>query len=446
MYVCGPTVYDFLHIGNARALVVFDSIKRFLEHVGYKVIYVQNFTDIDDKIINKAIRENVSCNDIAEKFIREAKIDMLGLNLKQALNPRATQEIDSMIEMINLLIKKKCAYRIENSIYFDTTKYKNYGRLSKKKLNELMHGNRVEIDLNKKNPNDFILWKESKISEIGFNSPWGFGRPGWHIECSAMSKKYLGEEIDIHAGGEDLIFPHHENEIAQSESCSGKTFSRYWLHNGFINIDDKKMSKSENNFFTIREISKEFSYMAIRFFILSSHYRSPINFTKENLKSSQNSYERIKNCLNNIYFYLEQNLNTSNINRKELEVLQNIDKEIFNFNNYLADDFNTSKALASFFIIIKYINININGDSSNEFIKKLKDIILILCEILGFKFDSDTKIKKNNDEINRKVLSMLKKRDLAKKNKDWILADQIRDDLKKMGIKIEDTANGTRIV
>jgi cysteinyl-tRNA synthetase len=317
--------------------------------------------------------------------------------------------------------------------------------LSKKNLNDLIYANRIQADSNKKNPNDFILWKESKVGEPSYSSPWGLGRPGWHIECSAMSKKYLGEQIDIHAGGEDLIFPHHENEIAQSEACSGKTFANYWLHNGFINIENKKMSKSENNFFTIRDIAKKFSYMAIRFFILSAHYKCPINFTHESMKSAEKSFERINNCFININFFLEKKIKLDQIiSDDELIILNKIDISMDKFKKNLCDDFNTPNAIANLFEIVKIININLSQKSSIKFIKKSKEKFIILCNVLGFKFNN--KNNNNDDVIKDDIIKLIEKREIAKKNKEWELADSIRKELLDMNIKLEDTPNGPKIV
>ena len=355
MYVCGPTVYDYLHIGNARPYVVFDTIRRYLEYKGFEVTYVQNFTDIDDKIIARAKSEDKTTSEIAEKFIEEALIDAKNLNIEPSINPRATAVIPEMIELISTLIAKGYAYEKSGTVYFDTNKFKNYGALSRKNIDDLIAGNRISQDENKKNPTDFVLWKPYKIGEPKWESPWGFGRPGWHTECCAIVKKYLGTKIDIHAGGEDLIFPHHENEIAQSEAYSGKKFVNYWLHNGFINVDNEKMSKSKGNFFTIRQIAEKFSYDVIRFFILSVHYRNPINFSDEQLEAAKTSLERIKTCLFNINFMLE-NLSDEPQNN----LYEQCDKYVELFEKNMDDDFNTAGAIGIIFDLVRFANSNIN--------------------------------------------------------------------------------------
>ena len=435
MYVCGPTVYDYLHIGNARPYVVFDTVRRYLEYLGYEVKYVQNFTDIDDKIINRANNENKNYDEIAEKFIAEALKDEKNLNIKETLHPRATLVLDEIIDLIARLIEKDFAYEINGTVYFDTSKAKNYGKLANKNIEDLISGNRVSEDKNKQNPSDFVLWKPYKPGEPKWNSPWGFGRPGWHTECCAMVKKYLGDTIDIHAGGEDLIFPHHENEIAQSEAYTGKKFVNYWMHNGFINVNSEKMSKSKNNFFMIREIGEKFSYEALRFFILSVHYRSPINFSDEQLENAKISLERIKTCLGNINFLIEKNSLKSDENENNL--CDKCDDYVKLFEKNMNDDFNTAGAIGIIFDFVKFINTNLENKSL-EFVLYAQKKLIELCDVLGLKFD----LKKH--DLDFEIKNLINQRDSAKKNKDWILADKIRNKLFDMGIILEDTKNGTR--
>jgi cysteinyl-tRNA synthetase len=431
MYVCGPTVYDYLHIGNARPYVVFDTLRRYFEYKNFEVVYVQNFTDVDDKIINRARQENVDTETIANKFLKAALEDAKNLNIKESINPRATENIDVMIKMISELIEKKFAYEINGAVYFDTSNIKNYGKLSKKNIDELIAGSRVDIDDNKKNIADFILWKPYKNGEPKWNSPWGFGRPGWHIECSAMVKKYLGDTIDIHAGGEDLIFPHHENEIAQSEACNQKPFANFWLHNGFINIDNAKMSKSKNNFFTIREVADKFSYEVIRFFILSVHYRSPINFSDDALHAAESSLERIKTCLINIDFF---------INKFDLANNNYCDENKFKekFIKEMENDFNTAGAIGVIFDLVRFINKKLISNPKKYDIICLRNMLLEFCNVLGLKFNIESKI--DADYINE----LIEKRKIAKENKNWELADKIRNEIMELGIILEDTPNGVR--
>lgn len=440
MYVCGPTVYDYLHIGNARPYVVFDTVRKYLEYKGYEVKYVQNFTDIDDKIINRANSENKNFNEIAEKFINEALSDEKNLNISNTIHPRATFVINEMIEFINQLLDKDYAYEINGTVYFDTSKFKNYGKLANKNIDDLISGNRVSEDKNKKNMTDFVLWKPCKPGEPKWNSPWGDGRPGWHTECCIMVKKYLGDTIDIHAGGEDLIFPHHENEIAQSEACTGKRFANYWMHNGFVNINNEKMSKSKNNFFMIREIGKKFSYEALRFFILSVHYRSPINFSDEQLASAKTSLERINTCLENMAFLFEKNNFDENKKIDEQKELCNkCDDYMKLFKESMDDDFNTAGAIGVIFDFVRFINTSLaNKTDSKKFFLYAQETLIKLCDILGLKFD----FKRNN--LDAEIKELIDSRTEAKKNKNWDLADEIRNKLFDMGIVLEDTKSGTR--
>lgn len=442
MYVCGPTVYDYIHIGNARPYVVFDTIRRYMEYKGFEVNYVQNFTDVDDKIINRAIKENTTMNVISDRYIEEALKDAKGLNVKLATHhPRVTQEIPEIVDMIKVLIQKGFAYEVDGSVYFDTAAFNDYGKLSKKNIDDLQAGasERVEVDNNKKSPMDFMLWKPAKPNEPKWESPWGEGRPGWHIECSVMAKKYLGDTIDIHAGGEDLIFPHHENEVAQSEAANGAPFAKYWMHNGFINVDNKKMSKSLGNFFTLRDIVKEFPYEVIRFFILNGQYRSPINFSRELIQAAQNGLDRIKNCMSNIRFNVE-NAKINDMIEQEKDLLEELSKFKVDFETAMEDDFNTADAVTAIYELVKFANIHVNENTSKEFSKLVQEELEKLTDILGLLQQEET-----NQQIDTtKIEQLIEQRQNAKKNKDFALADKIREDLKDMGVVLEDTRQGVR--
>ncbi len=438
MYVCGPTVYNYIHIGNARPFIIFDVVRRYFEYKGYEVNYVQNYTDIDDKIIKKANDEGVTMAEITERYISEVEKDAAGLGVRPAThNPKATEEIDGMIEMVETLIKKGFAYVAHGSVYFATRKFDGYGKLSKKNPDDLEAGARIAVDSNKRNPMDFVLWKPKKEGEPAWDSPWGEGRPGWHIECSVMAKRYLGETIDIHAGGTDLIFPHHENEIAQSEAANDKPFAKYWMHNGFINVDNKKMSKSEGNFFTVREIVQDFSYEVIRFFMLSAHYRSPVNFSRELLESASNSLERIQTGIKNLKFNLghsKTDAMTTDENEiaKELQVFQ--DK----FDYAMDDDFNTADAVSTIFEIIRFANTKVSVESSKVLIQKTLDKIIELSDVIGIALDLEEEI------LDEEVEALVQQRKDARKNRDFSLADKIRDDLLEQGIILEDTREGVK--
>lgn len=439
MYVCGATVYDYIHIGNARPYVIFDTVRRYLEYKGYDVNYVQNFTDVDDKIINRAIKENTTMTEVSERYIDEAIKDIELLNIKKPTHsPKVTEEISEIIEMIETLIDKGHAYIANGDVYFHTKSFSDYGKLSKRNLEDLEVGSRVDINLNKKDPTDFVLWKQKKDGEPFWNSPWGAGRPGWHIECSAMAKKYLGDTIDIHAGGEDLIFPHHENEIAQSECANGKPFAKYWLHNGFINIDNEKMSKSKGNFFTLRDIANEFSYEVVRFFILTAHYRSPINFSSELLKSAETSLVRIGTCLNNMKFIID-NSNRESITDDEKDILAESRKFRKDFTTSMEDDFNTADAISTIFELVRFANTNVTHNSSRDFSTEIYNELSNLCNILGV-----VAIKKEEKNISEEIERLIADRQEAKKNKDFDRADKIRDTLLEMGIILEDTRQGVR--
>lgn len=431
MYVCGPTVYNLMHIGNARPIIVFDTVRRYFEYRGYEVNYVSNFTDVDDKIINRAIEEGVPASEISERYILEAMKDMEGLNVLESKHPKATEEIDEMIEMIETLIKKGHAYAKNGSVYFRTRSFSSYGKLSNKNIDDLEAGSRVAINEEKEDPLDFVLWKPKKEGEPSWKSPWGEGRPGWHIECSVMSKKYLGEEIDIHAGGEDLIFPHHENEIAQSESASGKQFAKYWLHNGYLKINNEKMSKSLGNFITIRDVSKDYDLNILRFFMLTAHYRGPINFSKELMDSAEKSLERITNAVTNLKFLLK-NAKDSEGN---IEKLNTYKKE---FENAMDSDFNTADAISAIFNLVKFANSELNQYSPKALIIATKNLLLSLTDVLGVKVDKEDEILDNEIE------TLINERSEARKNKNFKRADEIRDFLITKGIVLEDTRDGVK--
>ena len=441
MYVCGPTVYNFIHIGNARPMIVFDTARRYMEYKGYEVNFVSNFTDVDDKIIKKSLEEGVPAEEISERYIKECKKDMADMNVKPATtHPKATEEIDGMIEMIETLIEKGYAYPVDGTVYFRTRKFNEYGKLSHKNLDDLRSGNRsllVSGEDQKEDPLDFVLWKPKKEGEPFWVSPWGEGRPGWHIECSVMSKKYLGEEIDIHAGGEDLIFPHHENEIAQSECCNGKIFARYWLHNGFLNIDNRKMSKSLGNFFTVREIGEQYDLQVLRFFMLSAHYRSPINFSREIMESSKNALERIVTAVSNLK-HLEETAKTANVTEEEKELLKEMAVYRQKFEEAMDDDLNTADAVSAIFELVKFANTHSGEASSAEFIKTVKDEIISLSDILGLLVD------KKEDNLDAEIENLIAERQAARKARNFKRADEIRDQLLAQGIILEDTREGVK--
>lgn len=438
MYVCGPTVYNYIHVGNARPLVVFDTLRRYLTYKGYKVKYVVNFTDIDDKLINKANEENTTVKEIADKYIEEFIKDAEGLSLyeQEILHPRATEYINKIIEFVDSLIKKGAAYNVNGNVYFDITKAEDYGKLSKKNIDELKSGARIEVSDEKKNPMDFALWKKAKEGEPFWDSPWGKGRPGWHIECSAMAKELLGESIDIHAGGEDLQFPHHENEIAQTETLTGKPFANYWLHNAMINVEDKKMSKSEQNFFTVREISQEFDLEVLRFFILSAHYRTPINFSKELMEQAKRALDRLYNGKFNLEYLLSK-AEDRDINEEEKELLKQVDIYYKDFVNSMEDDINTADAIASLFELVKFTNSNFNEKTAKYVIQYTYDKLIELSKILGILY-------KENQVLDEEIMKLIQKRTQARKDKDYELADKIRDQLREMGILLEDTPEGVK--
>ncbi len=451
MYVCGPTVYNLIHIGNARPMIVFDTVRRYMEYKGYAVNYVSNFTDVDDKIIKKANEEGVEPSVISERYIAECKKDMQALNVKPATtHPKATEEIDGMIGMIQTLIDKGYAYVAgDGTVYYRTRSFKEYGKLSHKNLDDLRSGNRsllVSGEDQKQDALDFVLWKPKKEGEPYWDSPWCKGRPGWHIECSVMSKKYLGDEIDIHAGGEDLIFPHHENEIAQSEAANGQQFAKYWMHNGFLNIDNKKMSKSAGNFFTVRDIGEKYDLQVLRFFMLSAHYRSPLNFSADLMEAAKNGLERIITSVSNLNFLLEKGENKDQENRTENVTITEAEKELLaqaeeyitKFDEAMDDDFNTADAISAIFELVKFANTNATENSSREFIQKIKDEIVKLSDICGLI------VEKKEEILDAEIESLIQERQEARKAKNFARADEIRDTLAAKGIILEDTREGVK--
>ena len=444
MYVCGPTVYNLIHIGNARPYIVFDTVRRYFESVGYEVNYVQNFTDVDDKIIKKANEEGRSTNEVVTQYIEETLKDVNNLNVTPATHhPRVTEEMDRIIEMIKELIEKGYAYEINGTVYLDTAAFEQYGKLSKKVLEELEAGRseRVALTEEKKNHMDFVLWKPKKEGEPYWESPWSNGRPGWHIECSAMAKRYLGDTIDIHAGGEDLVFPHHENEIAQSECANGKEFAHYWMHNAFLNIDNKKMSKSLGNFKTLRDVGEMYGYDVVRFFMLNAHYRSPLNFSAELIESAKNSLERIKNAKATLSFALEHS-QIADLTEEEKALLKELDDFKARFHEHMEDDFNTADAISIIFELVKFANTYAKEGASQPFVEAVLKLFNELTDILGLIYDR----KGNNEDglSDEEIKEYIEKRTAAKKARDFAEADRIRDFLKDQGVLIEDTREGVR--
>ena len=442
MYVCGPTVYNLIHIGNARPMIVFDTVRRYMEHKGYQVNYVSNFTDVDDKIIKKAAEEGVDASVISARYIEECKKDMAALNVRPATtHPLATNEIDGMLEMIGTLIQKEYAYPAEDgTVYFRTRRFPEYGKLSHKNLDDLQGGSRsllVSGEEQKEDSLDFVLWKPKKEGEPYWESPWCKGRPGWHIECSVMSRKYLGEQIDIHAGGEDLVFPHHENEIAQSEAANGKNFANYWMHNAFLNIDNRKMSKSAGNFFTVRDISEKYDLQVLRFFMLSAHYRSPLNFSADLMEAAKNGYERIVTGVSNLD-YLAQNVGRSEADEQEKALLVQAEAFITRFDEAMDDDFNTADAISVIFELVKFANTNTGENSSIEFAGKLAEEIVRLSDICGLL------VRKQAQILDEEIENLIEERKQARKAKDFARADAIRSELLEKGIVLEDTREGVK--
>lgn len=437
MYVCGPTVYNYFHIGNARPFVVFDTFRRYLEYRNYKVTYIQNFTDVDDKIINKAIEEGVESSYISEKYIHEYFKDADALGIKRAtLHPKVTENIQEIVDYIKVLEEKSFAYEVEGDVFFDTKKFDDYGKLSKQNIEELQVGARIEANSVKKNPVDFVLWKKKKEGEPAWDSPWGEGRPGWHIECSVMSTRYLGETIDIHAGGQDLIFPHHENEIAQSEAYSGKPYVNYWIHNGYINIDNEKMSKSKGNFFTVRDILKDYDSEVIRFFLLSAQYRNPVNFSKELIEASSNGLDRLYKAKDNLEYFLEHN-NEEFLRDPEMKVKNAFLKHLDKFVEVMDDDFNTADGISVMFELVKDININVNENSSLDLVEEALNVLMELADIIGI-------LAKEKEMLAEDIEMLIDEREDARKMRDFATADRIRDDLREQGIELDDTPQGVK--
>ncbi|MDD2446988.1 MAG: cysteine--tRNA ligase [Tissierellia bacterium] len=438
MYNCGPTVYNYIHVGNARPLVVFDTLRRYFIYKGYDVKFVVNFTDIDDKLINKAIEEKTTVNEIAERYIKEFKEDALGLSLYdyETINPRATEYISQIVEFIKGLVEKDAAYNVDGNVYFSIDSAKDYGKLSKKNLEDLISGARVDVNEEKRSPMDFSLWKKEKAGEPSWDSPWGKGRPGWHIECSVMAKALLGDTIDIHSGGEDLQFPHHENEIAQSETLTEKPFANYWLHNGMITIDNQKMSKSLGNFFTVREVKNEYDLKVLRFFLLSAHYRSPINFSREVMEQTKNSLDRLYNCKINLEYLLGK-VQDGDGDESENEMLKEIDQYKKEFCNAMDDDLNTADAISSLFELTKFINTRIDKNTSKSILIYAYDTMMELSKVLGI-------LEKEDEILEDEITQLIEKRTEARKNKDYKLSDEIRDVLKGKGIVLEDTSDGVK--
>ena len=441
MYVCGPTVYNFIHIGNARPMIVFDTVRRYFMYKGYEVNYVSNFTDVDDKIIKKAIEEGVDASEISTRYIEECKKDMEGMNVLPAtVHPLATEEIGGMLAMIRTLIDKGYAYRAQDgTVYFRTRKFGEYGKLSHKNLDDLQAGHR-EIKVTgdeKEDELDFVLWKPKKDGEPYWESPWCNGRPGWHIECSVMSKKYLGDQIDIHAGGEDLIFPHHENEIAQSEACNGKEFAKYWMHNAFLNIDNKKMSKSLGNFFTVREISEKYDLQVLRFFMLSAHYRSPLNFSADLMEASRNGLERILTGVGRLKD-LEEKAEGFSLAAEEEDLSAKVKELVAKYEAAMDDDFNTADAISAIFELVKFANTSVDESSTKALVSETKHAIETLCDVLGIITE------KKEELLDAEIEELIAKRKQARKDRNFALADEIRDTLASRGILLEDTREGVK--
>ncbi len=437
MYSCGPTVYNYFHIGNARPFIIFDTLRNYLEYRGYEVTFVQNFTDVDDKIINRANEEGISPLEVADKYIKEYFVDADGLGIRRAsVHPRVTECIEDIIEFIEELIQKEHAYEIDGDVYYDTKSFDGYGKLSRQNMEELNAGARIDVDDRKKSPSDFALWKKKKEGEIGWISPWGEGRPGWHIECSVMSRKYLGDTIDIHSGGQDLIFPHHENEIAQSEGRSGKEFAHYWLHNGYININNQKMSKSLNNFFTVREISEVIDLEIVRFFLLSAQYRNPVNFSQDLLDAAKSGMERLYNTKHKVEFLLEQAQGM--IKEDEKEFVSKLPSYRELFIEAMDDDLNTADGISAIFELSKFINTTVSEKSSKEYLQECMNIFCELTNVLNI-----IQKKKSDGFDEDKINELIEQRSLAKKEKNFAEADRIRGQLHDMGVEVLDTRQGT---
>ncbi len=437
IYACGPTVYNYIHIGNARPICVFDVLRRYLEYRDYQVTYVQNFTDIDDKIINKANEEGTDYLTVSRRYMEEYKKDAQGLNVRPAdIHPLATENIDEIIAMVSRLEEKGYAYAVNGDVYFRTNKFKEYGKLSHQPLEELQAGARITVEDVKEDPMDFAVWKAAKPGEPYWESPWGKGRPGWHIECSAMVRRYLGETIDLHCGGQDLIFPHHENEIAQSECCNGAPFAHYWMHNGYINVDNKKMSKSLGNFFTVRDVAEKYGYEPIRYLMVSSHYRMPINYSVDIIEQCKASLERLYNCRDNLRFLLENA--SGSLRDEENAILDTLGKYREEFIAAMDDDLNTADGLAALFGMAREINSHINGESSKELCQQALDLYMELANVLGLLY-----VEQDNT-LDQEIEDLIARRTEARKNKDWATADAIRDELKARHVVLEDTPQGVK--
>ncbi len=439
IYACGPTVYNYFHIGNARPFVVFDVLRRYLEYRGYEVTFVQNFTDIDDKMINRANEEGISVKELGDRMIEEYFTDARALGVRAAtVHPRATEHIGQIIEIVKTLIERGMAYEVNGDVYYDTSAFPGYGKLSGQSIDDLTAGARVDVvDDVKKNAADFALWKAQKPGEPAWDSPWGMGRPGWHIECSAMSTTYLGDTFDIHCGGQDLIFPHHENEVAQSEGASGKPFAKYWMHNGFLNIDNQKMSKSLNNFFTVRDILKEFDPEDVRMFLLSAHYRSPLNFSRDMMQQAHASLARIYAARDKALFLLEH-AKDAPLSEQEKEGLQRVDQFVDKFNAAMDDDLNTAEAMGALFEMVYEINTALNEESSKAAVEYVLDKLTTLCGVLGL-------LMKESDALPEEVAALAQQRAQARKDKNWALSDELRDKIKALGFAVEDTAKGQKV-
>lgn len=438
MYVCGPTVYNFFHIGNARTFIIFDTVRKYLEYRGYEVDFIQNFTDIDDKMIKRANEEETTVKELGDRFIKEYYTDADGLNIKRATcNPRATEHMDEIISFVKELVDKGYAYEVEGDVYFSTKKFDEYGKLSGQNIEDLQAGARINIDERKKDPMDFAIWKSKKEGEPAWKSPWGLGRPGWHIECSCMAYELLGKTIDIHAGGADLVFPHHENEIAQSEAKNGAEFAKYWMHSAYLNVNNQKMSKSLNNFFTTREMLKDYDSEVIRLFMLSAHYRTPLNFSIELLDSAKSALERLYNSICNLERLIDE-VSKEKLEDSEKESIENINNYKQKYIEKMDDDFNTADGISVIFDMVKDININVTIDSSKELIKYALDTIRDLGKPLGI-------LQKSTIcSLDETVERLIEERQEARKTKNWAKADEIRDKLKDMNIVLEDTPQGVR--
>ena len=438
IYSCGPTVYDYFHIGNARPFIVFDTLRRHLERKGYEVTFVQNFTDIDDKMIKRANAEGITVKELGERFIGEYYKDADGLGIKRAtVNPKATEHIGEIISLIQRLEEKGIAYAVDGDVYFDTKKFPGYGKLCGQNLEDLDNGARIEVGDIKRHPMDFALWKAQKPGEPAWESPWGMGRPGWHIECSAMSMKYLGETVDIHCGGKDLVFPHHENEVAQSEGATGKPFVRYWMHNGFINIENEKMSKSLGNFFTVRDIAKEFDLEAVRMFMLSAHYRSPINFSRDLILQAHTALERLYTARDN-YDFLLKNAEERPLTEAEAALSARLDQALQNFDAAMDDDLNTADALGCMFELVRDANSVLEANSAASIVRKAKDTLMVMAGDLGI-------LTRKTDDVDAKVQALVDARARARQEKNWKESDRLRDEIKALGYVLEDTPQGQKV-